>query len=152
MSLIIKIKHSGVREPNLYKAEATVTVFQVEFFRVEVTESPAQGCRRQGLMLGLHLRHLADSLQRAGTCKGAAGLIAAPPVPVFIHFVFWVDTVAGHWHRLSWQIGLLVMSGSSHSKLKKQDKEREIIFTRWYVHIGGKRIQMHWFWPLIQTC
>lgn len=78
-----------------------MTVFQVELFRFEVTEGPAQSWRRLGLMLRLHLRHLVDSLQRAGTSKGAAALTAAPSVPVFIHFVLWADTMARHWHRLS---------------------------------------------------
>lgn len=106
-----------------------MTFFQAEFFRFEVTESPAQSWRRLGLMLRLHLRHLADSLQRAGTSKrAAAALTAAPPVSVFIHFVLWVDAVAGHWHRLSWQISLLVVSGSSHSKLKKQIEEQGGVF------------------------
>lgn len=95
-------KHEVMREPNLHEAEATMTVFQVEFLRFEVTESPAQSSRsRLGLMLRQRLRHVVDSLQHAGTSERPAALTAAPPVPVFIHFVLRVDTVAGHWHRLS---------------------------------------------------
>lgn len=116
---------SVVWEPHLEEAETTFTVFKIHLFGVKVVQSPAESWRL-GLLEGLHFRHLADDLQRAGSNKRTTAVTVVSVVPVLIHFVFRGDTVARREHQVSWRIPLLVTHGSSESKLKSRQKSHHV--------------------------
>lgn len=114
---------SVVWEAHLAEAETTFAIFQIHLVGVEVVQRPAESWQC-GLLEGLHLEHLANSLQRAGGDKHTVTVVSV--VPVLIRFAFLDGTLTRREHQVCWWITLLVPRLNSDSRLRNRQKSQKV--------------------------